>query len=73
LCAGEGAGTTLQHALRNIWVFTKAAAFQVKTLSAAGGDPERVHMVPKAVVDQCMAREMKQQKEPMGQIEFEAW
>jgi hypothetical protein len=30
-------------------------------------------MVPKAVVDQCMAREMKQQKEPMGQIEFEAW
>lgn len=66
-------GNTLQHALRNIWVFTKAAAFQVKTLSAAGGDLDRVHMVPQKVVDECLAREMKQQKEPLGQIEYEAW
>jgi hypothetical protein len=30
-------------------------------------------MVPQKTLDECMAREMLQQKEPLGLIEYEAW
>ena len=66
-------GSTLQHALRNIWIFTKAAAYQNKVLAAAGGDPERLVIVPQTIVDQCREREMRQQKQPLGLVEYEAW
>lgn len=66
-------GPRLRYALRNIWVFTKAAGYQVKALSAAGGDPDRMVLVPRAIVDACTERELRQQKQPLGLVEYEAW
>jgi ribulose-5-phosphate 4-epimerase/fuculose-1-phosphate aldolase len=66
-------GSTLHAALRTIWVFTKACTYQVRALAAAGGDADRLVLPSQAVVDACMAREMKQQKDPLGEVEFDAW
>jgi ribulose-5-phosphate 4-epimerase/fuculose-1-phosphate aldolase len=66
-------GATVPQALRNIWVFTKAATYQVRALSAAGGDVDRLVMPSAEVVDVCLARELKQQDAPLGQVEFDAW
>eukprot|EP00037_Helgoeca_nana_P011632 m.104604 g.104604 ORF g.104604 m.104604 type:complete len:294 (+) comp20954_c0_seq1:47-928(+) len=66
-------GVTVPQALRNIWVFTKAATYQVRALSAAGGDVDRLVMPSAEVVDVCLARELKQQDAPLGQVEFDAW
>ena len=66
-------GHSLAHALRNIWVFTKACNYQGRALAAAGGDASRLLMVDQQVVDACLSRELKQQKDPLGEVEFEAW
>ena len=66
-------GNTLQAALRNIWVYTKASTYQVRALTAAGGDVDRLLLVPPEVVAGCIERELKQQKDPLGEVEFEAW
>lgn len=66
-------GHTLQAALRNIWIFTKAATYQVRMLSAAGGDTERLILVPDTIRSAVAEREMRQQSQPMGLIEYEAW
>lgn len=51
----------------------KACTYQVRALAAAGGDPERLVMPPQEVLDACLERELKQQKDPLGEVEFEAW
>ena len=44
----------------------------MRALAAAGGDASRLLMVDQQVVDACLSRELKQQKDPLGEVEFEA-
>ncbi len=68
-------GRTLPEALRNLWVHTKACTYQVRALAAAGGDPERLVLPPREVVERAKERELKQQAAlgPSGELEFAAW
>ena len=68
-------GHTLPHALRNLWLYTKACTYQVRTLAAAGGDVERLLMPPKQVVDATIVREADNQAnmDGLGETEFAAW
>ena len=49
------------------------STYQVRALAAAGGDVNRLTLVDQAIVDACLSRELKQQKDPLGEVEFDAW
>ena len=68
-------GRSIPEALRHLWVFTKACTYQVRALAAAGGDPDRLVLPPREVVERAMERELKQQAAlgPSGELEFAAW
>ena len=66
-------GTSLPEALRILWVYTKACTYQVRAMAAAGGDIDRMVFPSEEAIERCLAREMEQQKEPLGDVEFEAW
>ena len=59
--------------LASAGVFTKACTYQVRALAAVGGNVDQLVVPGKEVLDECVKREMRQQKEPLGCVEFDAW
>mmetsp|Transcript_78212 Transcript_78212/g.155031 ORF Transcript_78212/g.155031 Transcript_78212/m.155031 type:complete len:303 (+) Transcript_78212:118-1026(+) len=67
-------GNTLPHALRNLWLYTKACTYQVRALAAAGGNIDQLILVPQIIVDETVEREAKNQTMgALGETEFAAW
>ena len=66
-------GHTLPHALRNLWLYTKACTYQVRTLLQ--GRRRAAPHAAKAVVDATIVREADNQAnmDGLGETEFAAW